>query len=111
MEPEDLAEIFALARDEKSRKFRGSYISILAGADLYGKIRKYHKDDETNHYRVVGFIIEPHSLDRSSITVNGRQILEIVPLYQMRKPLKHFFTLACLGKGELIKLYIYVHIE
>jgi len=31
---------------------------------------KYHKDEETNRYRVVGFIIEPHSLDKSSVTIN-----------------------------------------
>jgi len=34
-------------------------------------ILKYHKDEETNLYRVVGFIIETHSLDKESVTING----------------------------------------
>ena len=32
---------------------------------------KYHKDVETSLYRVVGFLIETHSLDSSSIQIQG----------------------------------------
>jgi len=31
---------------------------------------KYHKDEDSNLYRVVGFLIETHSLDKDSVVVN-----------------------------------------
>ena len=32
---------------------------------------RYHKDSEANLYRVVGFLVETHSLDKSSVEIKG----------------------------------------
>ena len=37
-------------------------------------VLQYHKDENKNLYRVVGFLIEPQSIDKSGITINGNII-------------------------------------
>jgi len=40
-------------------------------------VLQYHKDEDKNLYRVVGFLIEPQSIDKSGITINEDQSCEI----------------------------------
>ena len=34
-------------------------------------VLKYHKDEERNTFRVVGFLIEPQSIDKSGLEIKG----------------------------------------
>ena len=35
-------------------------------------VLKYHKDEERNSFRVVGFLIEPQSVDKTGLKINGK---------------------------------------
>ena len=37
-------------------------------------VLKYHQDEETNNYRVVGFLIETQSVDKSGLDIKGKCI-------------------------------------
>ena len=39
-------------------------------------VLNYHQDEEKNEYRVVGFLIEPQSIDKSGLKTNGNLFLD-----------------------------------
>ena len=41
-------------------------------------VLNYHKDEERNTFRVVGFLVEPQSVDKSGLTINGKIILSLI---------------------------------
>ena len=43
-------------------------------------VLNYHKDEERNTFRVVGFLIEPQSVDKSGIEIKGKPLTLLPPL-------------------------------